>query len=43
MMYTDGSYCELLPSVVSQSDFVGVAIVVPFEGSVVAFMTNVGW
>ena len=31
----------MLPSVVSQSD-IGVAIVVPFEGSVVAFMTNVG-
>ena len=32
---------EILPSVVLQSD-IGVAIVVPFEGSVVAFMINVG-
>ena len=35
---------EMLPSVVSQSEVIGVAIVLPFEGSrsVVAFMTNVG-
>ena len=33
---------EMLSSIVLQSDIVGVAIMVPFEGSVVAFMTDVG-
>ena len=32
---------EMLPSIVLQSDIIGRAIVIVFEGSVVAFVTNV--